>query len=74
MVPCSWIVWGDLWAKIFRIFFSYSLHIYSTPRTKKMAYPPWPLLEGFGVAPYLTQVAVRRVAPFNDSSKDSMNH
>ena len=34
MVPCSGIVWGDLWAKIFRIFIQTHICIYTGAEKK----------------------------------------
>jgi hypothetical protein len=49
MVSCSGIVRGDLWAKIFRIFFL-TPYIYTAHLAQKNGLPPVGCLEGFGVA------------------------
>ena len=51
MVPCSGIVWGELWAKIFRIFFQTHICIYTGAEIKR-AIPPVGWVESLGVGIY----------------------
>ena len=43
MVPCSGIVWGDLWAKIFRIFFLLPTYIQYTSHNNPLSPPSDPV-------------------------------